>query len=70
MAFTQADLDRVNAAIAGGETLVQFADGKRVQYRSVSELIAARNLIASEITTAEGTRPPRAFRVNVSKGVL
>lgn len=48
MAFTTADLVKVESAIAKGELEVAF-DGKSVKYRSVAELKAARDLIRGEL---------------------
>lgn len=67
MAFTSADLTAIETAIASGELSVQYAD-RRVQYRSVDELLRARETIAKAIDSASGRRRPRQFRVNVSKG--
>ena len=65
MAFTQDDLDVINEAIATGELEVQFADGKRVRYRSVEQLMKSKQHIENEIF-----KPPRrGVRVNVCKGV-
>lgn len=48
MAYTQADLDRINQAIATGELLVE--DGTtRVQYRSIAELQQARQMILDDM---------------------
>lgn len=44
MAFTQDDLDRINAAIATGELRVRYAD-REVEYRSIDELKKARDII-------------------------
>jgi hypothetical protein len=68
MAFTTADLAAVEAAIASGELSVQYAD-RRVQYRSIDELMRAREAIAQALNSAAGKRRPRHFRLNVSKGV-
>jgi len=51
MAFTQTDLDTVNAAIATGELEVEL-NGKRVRYRSLKDLMAARDLILADINAA------------------
>ena len=69
MPYTTSDLERVRAAVAGTELEVQFADGKRVRYRSLSELRRAQSLIESELAGESGQRRPAAFRVNVYKGV-
>lgn len=59
MAFTQTDLDAVNSAIASGEFKIEV-QGRMVQYRSVDELITARDLIKAEI--AAGTVSNTAVR--------
>jgi hypothetical protein len=42
MAVSQADIDTLNAAIASGERVVVL-NGQSVTYRSVDDLIKARN---------------------------
>jgi len=51
MAYTQADLQRIEAAIAGAELEVQYGD-KRVRYRNMDELRAARTEILKGIQAA------------------
>lgn len=51
MAFTQTDLDAVNAAVASGELKIEVA-GRMVQYRSMDELITARDLITADLASA------------------
>lgn len=48
MAYTQADLDAIRAAIVRGEKSVQFAD-RLVVYRSLEELRAAENIVANAV---------------------
>ncbi|WP_435102344.1 phage head-tail joining protein [Arhodomonas sp. AD133] len=67
MAYTQADLDRVDAAIAKGASSVTLSSGERIEYRSVRALKAARDHIARQLHKA--ARRPRAFRVYTSKGL-
>ena len=55
MAFTQANLDAVESAIASGELKVMF-DGREVGYRSIADLIRARDTIKSSLQSA-GTLP-------------
>lgn len=64
MAYTSADLDALDAAIAGGELSVQV-DGRRIQYRSISELLQARAHVAQVLTqqSQPGTSRSR-FRFN------
>lgn len=63
MSVTQADLDALNAAIAQGESLVRKANGETVQYRSVDELIRARNDVAAQIAAQATTRRRRITRL-------
>ncbi len=53
MAYTQADLDRLDQAIASG-TLTLKLNGKEITYRSMSELMQARAFVASEIRNSSG----------------
>ena len=51
MAFTSSDLASIDAALASGELAVEVS-GKRITYRSIAELKAARQLISAEIAAA------------------
>lgn len=51
MSFTPTDLQNINAAIATGELSVEV-NGRRVVYRSVDDLIKARNLVQADIAGA------------------
>jgi hypothetical protein len=64
MAFTSTDLAAVDSAIASGELTVEV-NGKRVTYRSFSELEQARRLILADIAGTAGTSGTRrgAYRV-------
>ncbi|MEJ1365634.1 MAG: hypothetical protein RPU42_11205 [Candidatus Sedimenticola sp. (ex Thyasira tokunagai)] len=68
MAYTQTDLDAIDAAIASGELEVAYSD-RRVRYRSISELKTARAIIQKELATGAGNRPTRQYRMKVSKGI-
>jgi hypothetical protein len=67
MAISQADLDVLDAAIVASELEVQMADGRRVRYRSMSELMAARSFAASALAQGSGgaTRPTGSFRYDM-----
>ena len=49
MAFTQADIDALDAAIASGELSVSTPDGRSVTYRSLDDLRKARALMLAQI---------------------
>ena len=56
MAFTTTDLAAVDAAIASGELTVEH-NGRRVTYRSMGDLLQAKQTIQAELTR---TQPGRA----------
>lgn len=53
MAFTTDDLARIERAMATGELEVEL-DGKRIKYRSITELTTARNNIRAELIASGG----------------
>lgn len=59
---TQADIDALNGAIALGESEVQIG-GKRIKYRTVQELILARNDLARQLAEAQGDGCGRITRI-------
>ncbi len=50
----QSDLDALNAAKAKPEKVVQFADGRRVDYRDMDELLKAIAATEEELRRATG----------------
>lgn len=72
MAYTQADLDALESALAKGERRVTFGD-KTVEYRSVEELKAAIREVKRELDRLNSQaglspRSPRQIRVTTNKG--
>lgn len=65
MAWTQADLDAINSAIASGELRVRSSIGE-VQYRSMDELLQAKAMITSEL--AGSSQTVRSTYAQFSKG--
>ncbi|WP_119157438.1 phage head-tail joining protein [Caldimonas tepidiphila] len=64
MALSQSDLDSLDAAIASSELEVEL-DGRRIRYRSITELQAARAHVANVLAAqAPGRRAGGAFRFN------
>lgn len=51
MSWTSTDLTAIETAIASGELRVKFSD-REVQYRSIDELLRARDIIKSSIAGA------------------
>lgn len=48
MAFTQADLDKVNKAIATGEEAIGLGD-MRITYRGMDDLLRAKAVIEADL---------------------
>ena len=72
MAYSQAQLDALEAALAKGERRVTFED-KTVEYRTVEELAAAirevkRGLFDDAVNTGLWPRAPRQVRITTRKG--
>jgi hypothetical protein len=67
MAWTQAQLDAVEAAIASGELTVRFGD-RTVTYRSMDELLQARGVIKDSIAAESGAAADRFSFAQTSKG--
>jgi len=71
MAYTQADLEALQAALAKGERRVAFGD-KTVEYRSIDELQAAiravkRDLHEQAVATGLWPGAPRQIRLHTRK---
>lgn len=62
MAFTQTQLDALDEAIASG-TLEVWYDHKKVEYRSLDEMLQIRRMMSAEIARAGA--PKRRRRVAV-----
>jgi hypothetical protein len=57
MAWTQADLDAINTAIATGAKRVRFQTHE-VEYQSVSDLLKVRDVIKAEVEGDAGVGGP------------
>lgn len=55
MALSSTDLDKLDAAIAQGALTLEF-NGRRITYRSMDELMAARAHVAAQLAAAAATR--------------
>lgn len=67
MALSQTDLDNLDNAIASGELEVDF-NGRRVKYRSINELKAARAHTAQVLQSQAGTTRRVAYKFNFTTG--
>lgn len=52
MAWTQADLDTVDAALANGTKTVKFSDGREIVNQDSDKLLQVRNSIKAELNAA------------------
>jgi len=66
MAFTLTQLDAIETAIASGELLVEY-EGKKVQYRSMADLMQAMNTVRAELITAGLLTPPATTTVSYAR---
>jgi hypothetical protein len=67
MPLSQTDLDNLDSAIARSELEVEL-EGRRVKYRSIAELLAARAHVANLLAGASSTRRVYQFRHTTSRG--
>lgn len=68
MAWTQADREVLERALAKGERRVTFGD-KTVEYRSVEELRTALHEIDAQLARDQGRTLIRQIRVTTDKGL-
>lgn len=62
MAATQEDIDALTRAIASGERQVTIGN-QSVTYRSIAELLSARDTLQRELDTANAVRRTKQVRV-------
>lgn len=68
MAWSQADIDTLKAAIAQGVRVVSYTDHS-VTYNSLSEMREALALMEREVAVASGDPRPRVWLGAGSKGL-
>lgn len=61
MAWSQSDLDKIDAALANNILEVRFADGRTVRYQNADQMLAVRNSMKAELKAA-ATQVRRATR--------
>lgn len=66
MAFTLAQLDAIEAAMASGELIVEY-EGKKVQYRSMADLVIARNTVRAELIATGQLTPPSTTTISYAR---
>ena len=68
MAYTQTQLDALDAAIAEGVLTVSY-DGRTVTYRSLQEMKSIRATIFESLEADAGRRAIRQVQVHATKGL-
>ena len=68
MAYTQTQLDALDAAIAEGVLSVSY-DGRSVQYRSLAEMEKIRSKMFKSLEADAGRQVIRQIRPHVTKGL-
>ena len=68
MAFSQADLDAIDKAIASGAVRVDYPGGGSVTYRSLADMRATRSDIAKAVAALAGaSQKPKRIKVYAVK---
>lgn len=52
--FTQADLERLDRAIATGTMVVEFSDGRRIEFSTFDELVQRRHFVERQLAQEAG----------------
>ena len=70
MALTKDDLHNLDEAIATGELTVKM-DGREITYRSIAELLRARNHVCKVLAQQAGIKRKNlsCFSINVDRGI-
>ena len=56
MAWTQADVDELKAAIGAGHKSVRYGNGNAVEYHSLQEMMQALSAMESEVSQSSSGR--------------
>jgi hypothetical protein len=67
MAFTQADIDALDAAFKSGASVVRTADGKQVTYRSIDEFERLRARMVDAVAESSGGKASRSIVVGFER---
>jgi len=69
MAYTQLDLDELDAAIKGGARRVRL-NGREKEFFSAGDLLKLREHVFNELNSSSATTTrPRCFRSRTAKGL-
>lgn len=59
MAWQQADLDALDAALANNITEVSYADGRKVRYQDADKMLSVRREMKAELLASAAQVAPR-----------
>lgn len=65
--FTQADVDRLQAAIAGGVQQVTYADGRTIRYQSMDHMLAALKVMRGDVADAAASAGGGRRRLTIAR---
>jgi len=69
MAYTQADLDKIDSAIKTGVRRVRL-NGREQEFHSAGDLLKLREHVQNELSRTTSITPrPRAYRSRTAKGL-
>jgi phage baseplate assembly protein gpV len=67
MAWTQTDLDRIDAALAANVKSVTFSDGRQTTYQDTDKMLEVRKAIKAELLASASQVSPR---VRATRGTM
>lgn len=68
MPITQADVDELTFALAAGEKSVTI-NGKTITYRSVDEILRARDALQEQVNAVTNRRPRQTMLYHGGRGL-
>ncbi|AOF95742.1 phage head-tail joining protein [Sphingobium sp. RAC03] len=63
MAWTQADLDKIDIALSSNVRKVTFADGRSTEFQNADQMLAVRREIKAELLASASQITPRVRTV-------
>lgn len=67
MAFTQSDVDALQAAIAGGVRKVTFADGRSTEYQNLDQMLAALTVMRGDVAKGSNAGGRHSRRIIIGR---
>ncbi|WP_428968268.1 phage head-tail joining protein [Sphingomonas sp. Xoc002] len=67
MAFTQSDVDAMQAAIGSGVRKVTFADGRSTEYQNLDAMLSALNIMRGDVAKAANAATRNSRRLIIGR---